>query len=69
LHCAALAGENPPKKIDVIAKVTAEMWESESATFKEECQAGLEREYQQTLKGWEVSLVDSPTRTPEEIAA
>jgi hypothetical protein len=69
LRRAALAGENPPKKIDVIAKVTAEMWESESAAFKEECQAGLEREYQQTLKGWEASLAESPTRTPEEFAA
>jgi hypothetical protein len=64
-----LSGEPMPLKIDVIAKVTSEVWETEQPAFQHECTLELEREYQQRLKAWEASLADSPTRTPEEMAA
>jgi hypothetical protein len=66
---AVSSGEAPPNRIDVIAKVTAECWDQETPQFREDCELAQEREYQQALKGWEASLADSPTRTPEEIAA
>jgi hypothetical protein len=49
--------------------VTAELYEQESLEFKNDCEVAMEREYQQALKGWEASLADSPTKTPEEIAS
>ncbi|KAF7373976.1 hypothetical protein MSAN_00610300 [Mycena sanguinolenta] len=66
---AELSGEDLPRKIDVISKVTAERWEAETAGFKAECQVAMEREYEAALKAWESSLADSPTQTPEERAA
>jgi hypothetical protein len=66
---AGLAGEVGPKRIDVIAKVTAECWDQETVEFQQDCELAMEREYQQALKGWEASLSDTPTRTAEEIAA
>jgi hypothetical protein len=66
---SALAKEPLPKKIDVIAKVTAELWAQESSEFQEDCELAMDREHHQALKGWEASLADSPTRTPEEIAS
>ncbi|KAJ7817253.1 hypothetical protein B0H14DRAFT_3474731 [Mycena olivaceomarginata] len=66
---AELVGEAPPIRIDVIAKVTAECWEQETAEFQRDCEFAMEREYQQAVKGWEASLSDSPTRTAEEIAS
>ncbi|KAJ7701649.1 hypothetical protein B0H14DRAFT_3649892 [Mycena olivaceomarginata] len=64
-----LSGELMPRKIDVIAKVTSEMWEGETPAFQHECTVEWERDYQQRLKAWEASLTDSPTWTPEEMAA
>ncbi|KAJ7816712.1 hypothetical protein B0H14DRAFT_3475166 [Mycena olivaceomarginata] len=58
-----------PEYIDVIAKVTAEVWGEETPAFQHECQLAMEREHQEDLRGWEASLADSPTKTPEEIAA
>lgn len=66
---AELTGGELPKTIDIVAKVTAEMWEDESPAFKRECEVALEKEYQQAMQAWEASLADSPTRTAEEIAA
>ncbi|KAJ7806241.1 hypothetical protein B0H14DRAFT_2610579 [Mycena olivaceomarginata] len=63
------AGEPMPEYIDVIAKVTAEVWGEETPAFQHECQLAMEREHQEDLRGWEASLADSPTKTPEEIAA
>jgi hypothetical protein len=65
---AELAGEAAPKRIDVIAKVTAECWEQETVEFQRDCKLAMEHKHQQVLKGWEASLLDSPTRTAEEIA-
>ncbi|KAJ7888647.1 hypothetical protein B0H14DRAFT_3714875 [Mycena olivaceomarginata] len=62
-------GNGMPQTIDVISKVTAEMYNEESPVFREEIELAAEREYQQAVKAWEVSLADSPTRTPEEMAA
>jgi hypothetical protein len=58
-----------PKTINVIAKVTNEVYEAESLGFRHECDLVYEREYQMILKGWEALLSDSPTRSAEEIAA
>ncbi|KAJ7712788.1 hypothetical protein B0H16DRAFT_1479102, partial [Mycena metata] len=66
---AELTGEEPPKKIDVISKVTKEVWEEETPEFQKECEVAMEREYAESLRAWEQSLADSPTRTPEEISA
>lgn len=66
---AQLAGEPEPKPIDVISKVTKEVWEEETPEFRKECELAMEREYAESLKAWEQSLADSPTRTPEEISA
>ncbi|KAJ6479822.1 hypothetical protein C8R45DRAFT_1101270 [Mycena sanguinolenta] len=65
---AELAGEAAPRKIDVIARVTAERWEAETAAFKAECRVAMEREYEAAVKAWENSLADSPTQTAEERA-
>jgi hypothetical protein len=63
------SGEEKPETIDIVSKVTAELWEDESAEFRHEVEVAFEHEYQQNLRAWEVSLADSPTRSPEEIAA
>jgi hypothetical protein len=63
------SGSPLPIKIDVIAKVTAEVWEEETPAFKKECEVAMEEEFQQATKAWEASQADSPTRTAEEIAA
>jgi hypothetical protein len=64
-----VSGEVMAEKIDIIAKVTGEVWDKETPVFQHGCQMDCEREYEQRLKAWEVSLNDSPTRTPEELAA
>ncbi|KAJ7029325.1 hypothetical protein C8F04DRAFT_1264987 [Mycena alexandri] len=66
---AKLEGQEEPKAIDVISKVTKEVWDEETPEFRRECELGLKREYAESLRAWEQSLVDSPTRTPDEIAA
>ncbi|KAJ7876649.1 hypothetical protein B0H13DRAFT_1893562 [Mycena leptocephala] len=66
---AERTGEKMPEHIDVVRKVTANIWEAETAAFQHECELANEREYQQMIKAWELSLADSPTRTAEEIAA
>ncbi|KAJ7363061.1 hypothetical protein DFH08DRAFT_951265 [Mycena albidolilacea] len=63
------AGKPMPEYIDVIAKVTAEVWGKETPAFQHECQLAMEWEHQEDLRGWEASLADSSTKTPEEIAA
>jgi hypothetical protein len=68
-RCADLDGGPMPKTIDVISKVTAEMYAGESPAFRDEIELAAEREYQQSVKAWEALLADSPTRTPEEMAA
>jgi hypothetical protein len=60
-------GERMP--IDVVAKVTAEVWAEETPAFQRECEVAMEREYQQKLKACKASLANSPTRSAEEIAA
>ncbi|KAJ7306866.1 hypothetical protein DFH08DRAFT_975891 [Mycena albidolilacea] len=55
--------------IDVVAKVTSEVWAEETPAFQRECEVAMEEEYQKVVKAWEMSLADSPTRTAEEIAA
>jgi hypothetical protein len=62
-------GTEMPQTIDVISKVTAEMYNEESPAFRDEIELAVEREHQQAVKAWEASLADSPTRTPEEMAA
>ncbi|KAJ7300513.1 hypothetical protein DFH08DRAFT_979605 [Mycena albidolilacea] len=64
-----MSGEDMPRTIDVVAKITNECFEEESVAFQKEVRVAYEKEYQLSLKAWEVSLADSPTRTPEEIAA
>ncbi|KAJ7702937.1 hypothetical protein B0H16DRAFT_1748003 [Mycena metata] len=66
---ALLEGLPEPKVIDIISKVTKEVWEEETPEFRKECELALEREYTENVKAWEQSLADSPTRTPDEIAA
>ncbi|KAK7050158.1 hypothetical protein R3P38DRAFT_3173224 [Favolaschia claudopus] len=66
---AARTGEAKPKHIDVISKVTAESWEAESPAFKHECEVAFAKEHEQAVKAWKAALPDSPTRTPEEMAA
>ncbi|KAJ7772153.1 hypothetical protein B0H14DRAFT_3164805 [Mycena olivaceomarginata] len=66
---AELAGEPVPQTIDVVAKVTAEVWDEESPEFQRECELAMEREYQATVRAWEASLADSPNQTAEEMAA
>ncbi|KAJ7077194.1 hypothetical protein C8R44DRAFT_896376 [Mycena epipterygia] len=70
LKCRAeLSGEPAPTLIKTSNEVTKECWDEESPSFREEVQVAFEKEYQAAVKAWEVSLVDSPTRTPEEFAA
>ncbi|KAJ7040783.1 hypothetical protein C8F04DRAFT_1309654 [Mycena alexandri] len=66
---AELEGSPAPKVIDIISKVTKEVWEEETLEFQKECEVALEREYAESLEAWEQSMADSPTRTPDEIAA
>ncbi|KAJ7707884.1 hypothetical protein B0H16DRAFT_1481518 [Mycena metata] len=66
---AELEGTAEPKSIDVISKVTREVWEEETPEFKRECELALEREYVESLKAWERSLADSPNKTPKEMSA
>jgi hypothetical protein len=64
-RCAAQTGGQPLNKINMVATVTAEIWEEETPAFKQECKLALEREYQAALTAWEVLLADSPTRSAE----
>ncbi|KAJ6447364.1 hypothetical protein C8R47DRAFT_1231465 [Mycena vitilis] len=66
---ALRTGKPPPEAIDIISKVTAEVWEGETPSFKTECEAAFEREHQIAVRGWEASLADSPVRTAEEAAS
>lgn len=66
---AEFTEEAMPKSIDVISKVTTEMWEAEVPSFKHECELAAEREYQQQLVAWQAIQADAPTQTPEELAA
>ncbi|KAJ7136478.1 hypothetical protein C8R43DRAFT_1132379 [Mycena crocata] len=66
---AEYTGEAEPKALAVLPIVTKEAWEDETVGFQEEVKEALEREYKVAIKGWEASLADSPTRTPEEMAA
>ncbi|KAJ7874259.1 hypothetical protein B0H13DRAFT_2348671 [Mycena leptocephala] len=63
------SGEKVPAVLALQNKVTKEVWEEETPAFQAEIRVGWEREYQVALKAWESSLADSPTRTPEEMAA
>jgi hypothetical protein len=63
------AGEEMLQTIDVVSKVTNEVWEEETPEFRYEVEVAYEHECAERLKAWEASLTDSPTRTPEEIAA
>ncbi|KAJ7310819.1 hypothetical protein DFH08DRAFT_974219 [Mycena albidolilacea] len=63
------SGEKMPHIINIISKVTTKVWEEETPVFQHECEMVFECEHQQTLNAWEASLADSPTRTPDEIAA
>ncbi|KAJ7028994.1 hypothetical protein C8F04DRAFT_1265389 [Mycena alexandri] len=45
-----------PKVIDIISKVTKEVWEEETPEFRKECELALEREYTESMKAWEQTL-------------
>ncbi|KAJ7800792.1 hypothetical protein B0H14DRAFT_2615899 [Mycena olivaceomarginata] len=66
---AELTGEAAPQAIEVISKVTAEAWDAETAAFRHECQVACEQEYLNAVRAWELSLADSPSRTPQEMSA
>ncbi|KAJ7025442.1 hypothetical protein C8F04DRAFT_1269179 [Mycena alexandri] len=66
---AVFTGEQVPKQLALQNAVTKEVWDEETPGFQKEVTALWEREYNQALKGWEASLADSPTRTPQELAA
>ncbi|KAK7020804.1 hypothetical protein R3P38DRAFT_3547991 [Favolaschia claudopus] len=55
--------------IDVVAKATADAWAAETPAFQHECEVAAEEEYKEAIEGWRASLADSPTRTPEQMAA
>jgi hypothetical protein len=63
-----LSEEEIPQTINVVSKVTDELWEDESPEFRHEVEVAFKREYQQNVRTWEASLADSPMRTAEEIA-
>ncbi|KAJ7863884.1 hypothetical protein B0H13DRAFT_2353934 [Mycena leptocephala] len=66
---AMYTGEKVPATLALQNQVTKEVWDDEPPAFQEEIKLAWEREYQASVKGWEASLADSPTRTPEELAA
>ncbi|KAJ6478369.1 hypothetical protein C8R45DRAFT_934138 [Mycena sanguinolenta] len=66
---AQLSGEEPPKLIDIVAKVTAERWDQETPEFRLECEIAKDREHEQAMDAYRASLADSPSQTPEERAA
>ncbi|KAJ7170447.1 hypothetical protein C8R43DRAFT_944959 [Mycena crocata] len=66
---AEYTGDPEPEALAVLPIVRKEAWEDETPGFQEEVREALEREYKMAVKGWEASLADSPTRTPEEMAA
>jgi hypothetical protein len=63
------SGEVKPETIDVMSKVTNELWDDKSPEFRHKLEVAFEHEHQQNLCAWEASLADSPRRTPEEIVA
>ncbi|KAJ7070289.1 hypothetical protein B0H15DRAFT_957802 [Mycena belliarum] len=66
---AEYTGEKVPLPVAVRMSVTRECLAQETPAFREEMMLALEREYEQALKGWKASLADSPSKTPEEMAA
>ncbi|KAJ7024806.1 hypothetical protein C8F04DRAFT_1192100 [Mycena alexandri] len=66
---AKYTGADPPHALAVQNDVTKECWEGETEIFKAETARLMEREYEATLKAWEASLADSPSRTAEEYNA
>lgn len=66
---AKYTGDEVPKEIQLRNQVTQEIWDEKSDAFKEDLALQLERDHETAIRGWKASLADSPTRTPEEIAA
>jgi hypothetical protein len=66
---AELAGEEEPKLIVVVARVTTERWEMETLEFQWECELAKEHKHEQTVVAWQASMADSPSRTPEDITS
>ncbi|KAJ6603277.1 hypothetical protein DFH09DRAFT_1068447 [Mycena vulgaris] len=66
---AEFTGETVPGALSLANKMTQEAWDLETPGVQEEVREALEREYQTALVGWKASLADSPTRTPQEMAA
>ncbi|KAJ7019389.1 hypothetical protein C8F04DRAFT_888098, partial [Mycena alexandri] len=66
---AEYTGGEPPHPFAVQNDVTKECWEGETEMFQAETVRLMEREYEATVKAWEASLADSPSRTAEEYNA
>ncbi|KAJ7102034.1 hypothetical protein C8R44DRAFT_887810 [Mycena epipterygia] len=66
---AARTGDKKPELLAVRAVVTKEIWDEETPGFQGEVLVALEREHQTAMTAWKASLVDSPTKTAEEMAA
>ncbi|KAJ7439914.1 hypothetical protein B0H11DRAFT_1689121, partial [Mycena galericulata] len=65
----ARTGEEVPAEINVRNKITKEVWEEQTLAFREDVELQMEREHELAMIGWKASMADSPTRSPEEIAA
>ncbi|KAJ7438839.1 hypothetical protein B0H11DRAFT_1634609, partial [Mycena galericulata] len=65
----ARSGEEVPAEIQVRNAVTKEVWEEQTLAFRADVELQMEREHEVALVGWKASLADSPTRSPQEIAA
>ncbi|KAJ7460127.1 hypothetical protein B0H11DRAFT_1691506, partial [Mycena galericulata] len=65
----ARTGEEVPAEIQVRNAVTKEVWDEQTFAFRADVELSMEREHEVAMVGWKASLADSPTRTPQEIAA
>ncbi|KAJ7023217.1 hypothetical protein C8F04DRAFT_1193678 [Mycena alexandri] len=57
------------KEIKVRNRVTKEVFEEESEDFRAELKLAVEAEHKAAIRAWELTRVETPTRTPAEINA
>ncbi|KAJ7780817.1 hypothetical protein DFH07DRAFT_765303 [Mycena maculata] len=65
---AVYTDEKVLSDLELRGKVTHDVYEAQTAAFKEDLKLQRDKEWTAAVKGWEASLADSPTRMAEEIA-
>ncbi|KAJ6492728.1 hypothetical protein C8R47DRAFT_1070280 [Mycena vitilis] len=58
-----------PADVKLRGEVTRQIWGEETPEFQAQVVAQLEKEYQQTVRAWEIGRAEEPSRSKEELSA